>query len=122
MKFNLIKYSLIFALFCPALLFGQEAIVMEGTYQMRNIFVNNQIGQDGVGFCVTNVYVNGEVSTDEINQSAFEVDLTLFNLSVGDAVTVEIQHKSGCKIGSKREKPKLAQPDSTPGSGGFFAV
>ena len=111
MKFNLIKYSLIFALFCPALLFGQEAIVMEGTYQMRNIFVNNQIGQDGVGFCVTNVYVNGEVSTDEINQSAFEVDLTLFNLSVGDAVTVEIQHKSGCK--PEVINPMALQPQAT---------
>ncbi len=97
MKLNLRKGLLAIILMFPLLLNAEEIIVLEGNYQLRNIFVNNIIGNDGVGFCVTNVYVNGEVSTDEINQNAFEIDLTLFNLSFGDEVTVEIHYKEGCK-------------------------
>ena len=97
MKLNLRKGLLGIVLMLPLLINAEEVIVIEGNYQLRNIFVNNIIGSDGVGFCVTNVYVNGEVSTDEINQNAFEIDLTLFNLSFGDEVTVEIHYKEGCK-------------------------
>ena len=111
MNFNFKKVSLILAFLSPAFLMAQEILVMEGSYQSRNIFVNNQIGQDGVGFCVTNVYVNGEVSTDEINQSAFEIDLTLFNLSYGDPVNVEIHHKNGCK--PEVINPMALQPQAT---------
>lgn len=97
MNLNLRKGLFGIVLMLPLLLNAEEVIVLEGHYQLRNIFVNNIIGGDGVGFCVTNVYVNGEVSTDEINQNAFEIDLTLFNLSFGDEVTVEIHFKDGCK-------------------------
>jgi len=97
MKLNLRKGLLVIAMILPTFLVAEEVIVLEGNYQLRNIFVNNLIGKDGVGFCVTNVFVNGEVSTDEINQNAFEIDLTLFNLNFGDEVTVEIHHKDGCK-------------------------
>ena len=92
-----LKKGLIFILFIlPSMLKAEGVIVLEGNYQLRNIFVNNLIAEGGVGFCVTNVFVNGEVSTDEINQSAFEIDLSLFNLSFGDPVIVEIHHKDGC--------------------------
>jgi len=97
MKLNLRKGLLAILFLLPTFIQAEEVVILEGNYQLRNIFVNNLIGKDGVGFCVTNVFVNGEVSTDEINQNAFEIDLSLFNLSFGDPVTVEIHHKDGCK-------------------------
>lgn len=79
------------------------SIVMEGRYQQRNIFVVNQISQDGVGFCVYEVTVNGQITTDEINSQAFEIDLSILNLKVGDPTTVVIKHKDGCT-------PKILNP------------
>lgn len=111
MKLNLRKGLLVIAMILPTLLVAEEVIVLEGNYQLRNIFVNNLIGKDGVGFCVTNVFVNGEVSTDEINQNAFEIDLSLFNLGFGDAVTVEIHYKDGCK--PDIINPLALQPQAT---------
>ena len=97
MNLNLRKGLLAVLFLLPTFMQAEEVIILEANYQLRNIFVNNLIGKDGVGFCVINVFVNGEVSTDEINQNAFEIDLSLFNLSFGDPVTVEIHYKDGCK-------------------------
>ena len=46
-------------------------IVLEGKYMGKNIFVKNPFGGAGVGFCVFEVTVNGKLSPDEVNQSAF---------------------------------------------------
>ncbi|MDZ4750174.1 MAG: hypothetical protein SGI87_01070 [Flavobacteriales bacterium] len=72
------------------------SIVMEGNYQQRNIYVINSVASEGVGFCVYEVTVNGQISTDEINSQAFEVDLSIYGLKLGDAVSVIIKHKDGC--------------------------
>lgn len=89
--------SLLFLLLFPLAMLADQVIILEGNYQMRNIYVGNKILPTGVGFCVTNVIVNGEISTDEINSEAFEIDLTLFNLSAGDPVSVEIHFRDGCQ-------------------------
>lgn len=87
-------------------------IVMEGRYQQRNIFVINATAQDGVGFCVYEVTVNGQVTSDEINSQAFEVDLSILNLKTGDPVTVVIKHKDGCT-------PKILNPGALEPSPSF---
>ena len=40
----------------------------------KNIFVKNPFGGAGVGYCAFEVTVNGKLSPDEVNQSAFEID------------------------------------------------
>ena len=49
-------------------------IILEGNYQGKNLYIQNPFGSGGVGFCVTEVLVNGNITTDEINSSAFEID------------------------------------------------
>lgn len=71
-------------------------LILEGRYQMRNLFVINSISSDGVGYCVYEVTMNGLVTSDEINSQAFEIDLSIYNLKLGDPVTVIIKHKDGC--------------------------
>ena len=62
----------------------------------KNIFVKNPFGGAGVGFCVFEVTVNGKLSPDEVNQSAFEIDFENHDLKLGDKVLINIKHKDDC--------------------------
>lgn len=79
-------------------------LIVEGKYQNKNIYVQNGFNNSGVGFCAFEVRVNGQVTTDEVNSSAFEVDLAPFKLNIGDKVSIEIKHKEGCI-------PKVLNPE-----------
>ena len=95
-----------------ASVFAQAAtIVLEGNYQGKNLFVQNPYSEAGVGFCIYQVTVNDKVATDEINSSAFEVDLANFNLKMGDKVVIKIMHKDGCT--PKVLNPEVLKPKST---------
>ena len=59
-------------------------IIIEGNYQGKNIYVQNPFAGTGVGFCVQKVEVNGQVTTDEINSSAFEIDFNNYQFKIGD--------------------------------------
>ena len=71
-------------------------IVVEGNYQGKNLYIQNPFGSSGVGFCVYEVRVNNQITTDEINSSAFEVDFKNFQLKLGDKVEIQIKYKDGC--------------------------
>lgn len=87
------------ALFILTFLVGVSnagVIIIEGKYQNKNLFVQNFFGNSGVGFCAQEIKVNGKITTDETNSSAFEIDLAALQLKFGDKVTIEIVHKDGC--------------------------
>lgn len=86
-------------------------IILEGNYQGKNLYVQNPFGAGGVGFCVTEVIVNGNITTDEINSSAFEVDFKPHKLAIGEKVEIKIKHKEDCK--PKVLNPEVLKPKST---------
>ena len=86
-------------------------IVLEGNYQGKNLFVQNPFAGSGVGFCTYEVTINDQVTTDEINSSAFEIDFTAFQLELGAVVVVKITHKDDCK--PKVLNPEVLKPKST---------
>jgi hypothetical protein len=88
-----------------------NVIVLDGNYQGKVLYVQNPFGPGGVGFCVTEVKVNGNVTTDETNSSAFEIDLKSHKLNIGEKVEVKIFHKDGCK--PKVLNPEVLKPRST---------
>ena len=90
---NLITLLFLFVLISSA---NSATLVVEGKYQNKNLFVQNFFGGSGVGFCALEVKVNGALTTDEVNSSAFEIDLASLKLKYGDKVTIEIIHKDGC--------------------------
>jgi hypothetical protein len=94
------KYIL-FSIFCSVLLTAvnaqDESLSLEGVYQGKDLYVKNPFGQDGVGFCVYEVYVNDELTRDEVNSSAFAIDFSILNLKRGDALRIKLNHKEGCK-------------------------
>ena len=86
-------------------------IVIEGKYQNKNLYVQNCISNSGVGYCAYEIQVNGQVSNDEVNSSAFEVDLGQYNLKFGDDVSIKIKHKDGCA--PKVLNPEVLKPKPT---------
>jgi hypothetical protein len=84
--------------------FGQSMILLEGMYQGKNVYVQNPFASNGVGFCVYEVRVNDRVTTDEIGSNAFEVDLRVHELKIGDPISIKIFHKDDCK-------PKVLNPE-----------
>lgn len=87
-------------------------IVLEGNYQGKNLYVKNPFAGTGVGFCVFEVTVNGSVTTDEWNSSAFEIDLSIHDLELGDQVVIVIKHKDDCPT-PKVLNPEVLNPKST---------
>lgn len=88
-----------------------NVIILEGNYQGKSLYVQNPFGPGGVGFCVTEVKVNGNITTDETNSSAFEIDLKQQKLNPGDKIEVKIFHKEGCK--PKVLNPEVLKPRSS---------
>jgi hypothetical protein len=92
-------------------------MVLKGVYQGKDIYVKNPFGGEGVGFCVYQVLVNGEITSDEVNSSAFAIDLGLFNLEIGAPLEVIIRSKDDCT--PKVINPESIHPQSTFEMGGM---
>lgn len=90
--------NLIFVFFFVLFSFKINAgvLIVEGKFQNKNIYIQNSFGGNGVGFCATEIKVNGKITTDEVNSSAFEIDLAAMNIKPGQKVVIEISHKSDC--------------------------
>ena len=107
------KFKLSFLLLCVAIWSSSTAgiIVLEGHYQGKNLYVQNPFAGSGVGLCTFEVTINGTVTTDEWNSSAFEIDFTVQALKIGDPVIVKIKHKDDCK--PRVLNPEVLKPKST---------
>jgi hypothetical protein len=79
-------------------------IVLEGKYQNKNLYVQNSMASSGAGFCVFEILINGQTTTDPVNSSAFEIDFRSQMIEPGSHVVVQIKHKPGCT-------PKILNPD-----------
>jgi hypothetical protein len=99
-KFTLLFVSVLFLSFSAT----AGNLVLKGTFQGENLYVKNPFAPSGVGYCIYEVTVNGMTTTDEINSSAFEIDLSVYGLKKGDELTVTIKYKNGCK-------PKVLNPE-----------
>ncbi len=75
---------------------SETILFLEGNYQGKNLFVQNPFRSNNVGFCTIKVLVNDNTTTDEISSSAYEIDLSLHKLNVGDPVVIKIVHHLDC--------------------------
>lgn len=90
---KLVALTILFILFQNT---NAATLVVEGKYQNKNVYIQNAFSNNGVGFCAQEIKVNGKLTTDETNSSAFEIDLASLQLKYGESVTIEILHKDGC--------------------------
>jgi 3-dehydroquinate dehydratase len=103
----MIKSGLKFLLFSVSVMLASietqaGEIVLAGTYQGKNIYVQNPFTGNLQDFCAVEVFVNNSKATINLNASAFEIDLSF--LQSNDEVLVKIVHKDDCK-------PKVLNPN-----------
>ena len=84
---------------------AEGTFIIEGKYLDQNIFLQNSVCNSGVGFCAYEVRVNGNLITDNIQTSAFEIDFNNMEIQKGEKVFIEVKHKRECAI-------KLINPDA----------
>lgn len=84
---------------------------LEGHYQGKSLFVQNPEDEDGFGFCVTKVTVNGNPIVESVQKPAFEIGFEDLNLKIGDPVFIVLEHGPGCM--PKVLNPEVLLPKST---------
>ncbi|MCR9171860.1 MAG: hypothetical protein NXI10_05170 [bacterium] len=91
------KYLILSLLLFSAFVgFSQPGVTIEGTYQGKNIFVQNPVISDGESRCITKVEVNGKEQKLVNSSDIFEIDLTVFGLKKGDPLFVRLTYTEGC--------------------------
>lgn len=105
------RNSLIFIATILLYFTGSAALSIEGTYQGKNLYVQNPMDDEGFGYCATKVTVNGDIMPGGTSVGAFEIDFSLFNIKIGEPVFIVIEHHDGCK--PKILNPEVLLPRST---------
>ncbi|WP_372752269.1 hypothetical protein [Labilibaculum sp.] len=82
-----------------------DKLELSGIFLGKNVYVMNPFSDSGVGFCVFEVSVNGQTTSDQINSSAFEIDLSKFNFPIGTKIIISLSYKNGCI-------PKIINPEA----------
>ncbi len=89
----------------------KASLSIEGYYQGKNLYVQSSLCGDGFGYCATKVTVNGNVMAAHIQNGAFEIDFSNFNVKLGQAIFIVIEHHDECK--PKIINPEVLLPNST---------
>ena len=105
------KRILLIFVTCLIGLSSMAALSVEGTYQGKNLYVQNPMDDEGFGYCATKVTVNGDIMPGGTSMGAFEIDFSMFNIEIGEPVFIVIEHNDGCK--PKILNPEVLLPRST---------
>lgn len=92
-------------------LHANASLSIEGTYLGKNLYIQNPENEEGFGFCVTKVTVNGDLLPSGYSANAFEIDFKLFNIAIGEPLFIVIEHNAGCT--PKILNPEVLLPEST---------
>jgi hypothetical protein len=84
---------------------------LEGVYQGKNVFIQNPPEASGFGFCISKIYVNGDLMPISLNSSTLIINLKTLKLSVGEPVFLVIHHGDDCT--PKIVNPEVLLPKST---------
>jgi hypothetical protein len=103
-------FSTLFLL-TTCLLAQAEVLVISGIYQGKDLYVKNPVTSGGIGFCIFEVQVNGNITSDEVNSPAFAVDLAVWGLKQGDPVEIVLRMKENCDV--KIINPEVIYPNAT---------
>jgi len=97
------KYLFLILLFISTsnLLSGKDSY-FRGFYQGENVFVRNPYLGEESGFCIEEIYLNGELIVTNPSVSAYEIDLE--SLEPNTRVVIRIVHKELCQ-------PELTNPE-----------
>lgn len=103
--------SVIFLVLSNFLMAEQNVLILEGVYQGKDLYVKNPNKTNEVGKSISKIIVNGKVTSDEVNSSSLVIDLSLYQLVVGDTVEVKIYHDK--EVRPVIKNPEVLKPKST---------
>ncbi len=98
-------------LFILSFINAKASLSIEGYYQGKNLYVQSSLCGDGFGYCATKVTVNGNIMPAHLQNGAFEIDFSDFNIKMGQAIFIVIEHHDECK--PKIINPEVLLPNST---------
>lgn len=78
--------------------YSTKKMTINAIYNGKSVFIQNSFGKDGIGFCITQVNVNQNITTDEINATYFKIDLELHKLKLGEKFKLSIFYKDSCSF------------------------
>lgn len=74
-------------------------ISITGVYQGQNLKISNPVSDDGFGYSVTKIVVNGDVLPLKRDGNTTEVDFSQLSIQPGTAVIIQIDYQSnGCLV------------------------
>lgn len=111
-KLRILLLSVYFFCYNPCTSLGGE-IVIAGTYQGKNLYIQNPITGNLQDFCTLEVFINDAKANINLNASAYEIDLSF--LQPNDEVHIRIVHKDDCK-------PKVLNPTVIKSASNFHFV
>ncbi len=90
-----ISYLIITIITNLSIVFAQNELIVDGTYQGDNIYVQNPLGTNNK-FCISEVKINDEkLSSELINSSAFEIPLE--KIATRKYVKIAITYNNNCR-------------------------
>jgi len=102
-------------LFCLLLIQSSNLVAgklsIEGKFQGKNVFISNPNDGSGFGFCITKIYVNGDIMPVSLNSTSVTVNLTALKMTIGEPVFLVIHHGDDCV--PKILNPEVLLPKST---------
>jgi hypothetical protein len=105
------KILILLGLIIAGVNYAQATLSIDGSYQGKNLYIQNPMDEDGFGYCATKVTVNGDIMPGGTGLAAFEIDFAQFNIGIGEPVFIAIEHNDGCK--PKILNPEVLLPKST---------
>lgn len=93
--FSMTGFVLLF-LFLSMPFISQANLSLTGNYHGKALYIQNPLGEDGFGFCITKVTVNGKPIMANIQSDTIKIDFSALGLKIGEAVVIVLEHASGC--------------------------
>lgn len=79
--------------------YAGATISITGIYQGQNLKISNPVSDDGFGYSVTKIIVNGDILPLKRDGNTAEVDFSQLAIQPGTAVIIQIDYESeGCPI------------------------
>jgi hypothetical protein len=77
-------------------LFYAAKLSLEGVYQGKNVFIQNPTDASGFGYCISKIYVNGDLMPISLNSPTLTINLKSLKMSIGEPVFLVIHHGDDC--------------------------
>jgi len=91
--------------------FFAAKLSLEGVYQGKNIFIQNPNDASGFGFCISKIYINGDLIPISLNSSTLTINLKAMKMAIGEPVFLVVHHSDDCI--PKIVNPEVLLPKST---------